>query len=59
MCIVKNNVVSSIIREAFINKKKVTFVTLGSDNRSHPPYFPESVKKNQKKWLLKCNIKPF
>jgi len=34
------------IREAFIKKKYVTFVSLGSDP---PPYFPESVTKIQKK----------
>ena len=47
---------TSLVREAFIKKKSVTFVTLGSDP---PPYFPESVTKKQKKIMpLKCNIKP-
>ena len=48
---------NTILREAFIKKKSVTFFTLGSDR---PPYFPESVSKIKKKIrLLKCNIKPW
>ena len=49
--------VSRLLLEVLADLKSVTFFTLGPDP---PPYFPESVAKEQKKIrLLKCNIKPF